>query len=645
VRPRLAAWLAVGLLAWAGSPAQAQAPTPIPVADFFRPPQLGESELSPSGRYLALQVLPKSGRQNVAVFDLDNPGKYKIVAGFTDLDIEDIAWINDTRLVFDTTDRSKAPWFWGRGVGEKYAVNWDGSELRPAYTGRVQRYLDDGSEDVIGTYGTGTGSSLFRINTRTGTTKDLTGLRPAHIYRWVLDEKGVVRAVGTAHESTERLYRYDAGPDKWVVVSEGDSYLGGAADPVGFRYGQMYVRDVIAGRQGTSGVFRFDLQTGKREAEPLVRIDGFDFRGGLLFDDASQRLIGVSHQTDAWSTTWLDPQMKEIQVAIDAALPGMSNMISCGRSCLGARRLVVVSSSDRQPVMFSYYDRETRKVQVIGRSRPWIEPERMGQRDFFRVRARDGLDIPVYVTTPAGRKPERPLPAVVLVHGGPWLRGSDWSWQAEAQFLASRGYLVLQPEFRGSEGFGFAHFQAGWKQWGLAMNDDLADVARWAIEKKWVDPARVCLAGASYGGYATLMGLARDPELFRCGVSWLAPTDIDEMYAMGWSDLSVAYLKHGLPRLVADRRKDAEQIKVTSPLRQAARIKQPVLLAYGADDRRVPIEHGEQMRDALERHNRDVEWIRYPYEGHGWFLLANEVDFWSRVEQFLAKHIGTAKAP
>jgi len=242
---------------------------------------------------------------------------------------------------------------------------------------------------------------------------------------------------------------------------------------------------------------------------------------------------------------------------------------------------------------------------------------------------------------PAGGAKHAPM--VVLVHGGPQVRGNQWEWNPETQFLASRGYAVLEPDFRGSTGYGDRHFRAGWKQWGLAMQDDIADGARWAIAQGIADPKRICIAGASYGGYATLMGLVNDPDLYRCGVSRAGVTDINLLYDGHWSftsDLSEQYKQYGMPDMVGDPVKDAEQLKATSPIRQAARIRAPLLLAYGGADVRVPIYHGRKFMDAIKPTNKQVEWIEYADEGHGWSLPSTRVDFWGRVEKFLDKHIG-----
>jgi dipeptidyl aminopeptidase/acylaminoacyl peptidase len=235
------------------------------------------------------------------------------------------------------------------------------------------------------------------------------------------------------------------------------------------------------------------------------------------------------------------------------------------------------------------------------------------------------------------------LPLVVLVHGGPYVRGGEWGWRPDAQFLASRGYAVLEPEYRGSTGFGARHFRAGWKQWGLKMQDDIADGAKWAVAEGIVDPQRICIAGASYGGYATLMGLLNDPGLFKCGIDWVGVTDIGLLYSGHWSfrsDLSDEYKQYGMPELVGDVVKDAEQFRATSPLLQAARIRQPLLLAYGGSDARVPLYHGRKFYDAVKATNPNVEMVVYEEEGHGWALPKNRIDFWTRVEKFLDRNIG-----
>jgi len=215
------------------------------------------------------------------------------------------------------------------------------------------------------------------------------------------------------------------------------------------------------------------------------------------------------------------------------------------------------------------------------------------------------------------------------------------------QFLASRGYLVISPEFRGSQGYGSAHFQAGWKQWGRAMQDDVADALLWA-QSRGLASKQACIAGASYGGYATLMGLARHPELYRCGVAWVPVTDLSLFLEGSWwvtDDISGASRRYSLPQLVGDPVRDADMLKAVSPVAQAGRISAPLLLAVGDKDLRVPPAHGERLRDALTKAGRPPEWVSYRSEGHSWLEVPNRVDFAQRVEAFLARHLGSGGSP
>jgi dipeptidyl aminopeptidase/acylaminoacyl peptidase len=310
-----------------------------------------------------------------------------------------------------------------------------------------------------------------------------------------------------------------------------------------------------------------------------------------------------------------------------------------------AENMLVQSYSDVVPLMYSVYNTKTGALSKVGSTRQSINPAQMGPQKAITYTSRDGLKITGLLTLPrAGVR--KNLPMVVLVHGGPWPRGSTWGWNSMSQFLASRGYAVLEPEFRGVNGFGDKLFKAGLKQWGLGMQNDVADATRWAIAQGYADAKRICIAGASYGGYATLMGLVNDPDLYKCGVDWVGVTDINLMYNDDWtarSDFSDDYKEFGMPFLVGDQVKDAAQLRATSPIAQAARIKQPLLLAYGGADDRVPVFHGRKFYDAVKAHNQNVEWIEYPEEGHGWRLPKNNYDFWTRVEKFLDKNIGAAQ--
>jgi acetyl esterase/lipase len=660
----LACWC--GLLAPTLPSAQqnTEAQAKVPVADFFRDPRVIRPKLSPSGRYLAVAMAVDGARVQLAVMDLENVGPPKVVGGFRDVDINNYEWVNDQRIEFDVVDREAAANDPVKPLASGlWAVDRDGSNTRQLIdasggpvivTGhllsnrklpwqwQLHSVLSDGSNDVLvqGPIVNGVnevvGSKLLRLDTTTGTSENLSEGVPDYVTFWVVDRQGRPAAVAGVHEGRYRAYLKSANGADWEKWQD-ELPDGNYAIPywVGFD-GQL----LAAGRatHDTTDLYVVDPKTRRLAAEPILSMKGYDFvRGRVVYDIQAHRVLGIHFENDAVSTAWVDPTMKAAQAAVDALLPATSNRIDCQR-CLSVPALLVTAASDRQPPLYYIYNRDTRALTLLGASRPWIKAQTMGARDVYRFAARDGLPIPVLVTQPPG-KSSAARPAVVLVHGGPWLRGTHWEWEPIAQFLASRGYVVIEPEFRGSQGYGFRHFQAGWKQWGLAMQDDVADATNWAVKQGWVDPKRVCIAGASYGGYAVLMGLIRYPELYQCGVDWVGVTDINLMYSITWSDASQETKGYTMPFLIGDRLKDEQQLKETSPVEQAAKMRRPLLMAYGGIDKRVPIEHGKQFRDAVSQTNKDVEWIAYPDEGHGWRKLETNVDFWTRVEKFLERNL------
>ena len=256
--------------------------------------------------------------------------------------------------------------------------------------------------------------------------------------------------------------------------------------------------------------------------------------------------------------------------------PAASTRLSCSQ-CKDPQLLLVFSHSDQDPGRFWLYRPATNAWTALGAVRSDIVPARMATLDFMRAKARDGLDLPIWVTTPRKDAPglrDGKRAAVVLVHGGPWMRGGHWGWDGDAQFLASRGYVVIEPEFRGSTGYGALHFRAGWKKWEGAMQDDVADALNAVAAKGLVDPKRVCIAGASYGGYATLMGMIRYPELYRCGVAWVAVTDPRLLFENSWeNDSSEEARNYSMPAMVGDPQQDAAMLKAAAPVERAAEIR------------------------------------------------------------------------
>ena len=644
----MAAWL------WAGT-AAAQSPARPPVEAFFANNAFSDAVLSPSGRYLAVRRGLAGQRDALAVIDLET-GKPASVTGNDDTDVGQFQWVNDTRLLYNVRDSTVAP-------GEEealpglFAIDFDGSHFMQLASRKIRynekeawttlmfdqqgpqntswRHVIRPMYDYLGRY---VRTYVMRLDTNTGDV-DWGTVPYEPTQRFMLDFQGKLRLAMASYTVAETIQYRNPANDEWTVIaSRAPRATRETIKPLGFGPdGTLYV--IANAGENLATLRTLDVKTGKLSKEPLVETPGYDFDGTLVYN--RKKVLGVRLTTDAEANIWFDPGMQAVQDAVNKALPATVNLLNVAADP-AAPRILVESYSDRQPRTFSLFNVKTGQLELSAAPYPLIQPAAMGRQEPVKYTARDGLAISGLLTLPRGGR-RTALPMVVLVHGGPFVRGAAWGWNAESQFLASRGYAVLEVEFRGSTGFGAAHYEAGFKQWGLAMQNDLADGTRWAIAQGIADPKRICIAGASYGGYATLMGLANDPDLYRCGVEWLGVTDIDLMYTSSWwdkSDATEGQLKFSMPFMIGDPVQDAAQLRATSPIRQAARITQPLMMAYGRADRRVPIVHGRKMQTVLSRTNKQVEWIDYGDEGHGWSQAKNRIDFWQRVESFLYRNIG-----
>lgn len=633
----------------------------VPVESFFKPAAVRSPALSHSGRWLAVLTSVPGKRVGFLMIDLEGGEPQRFIEAAPNADVMWFQWVNDDWLIFGLEE----PGRFGsdrRGPG-LMSMKRDGSEskqlIRRSYdafvgtdepTNRRRALLPNHIVVGLGTPGSreiileeliydvrGEYSHSTPLVLDVGTLSVRTMLKDApRATDVVLDQLGRARVLIDRREGQVTMHWSEDGNAPWRQISKAPQF----ESP----FWPSYVDDagnlIVETDTGTGGELRrFDLATGKPSGDPLLATPGFEPRASTRGAPGSGKVAGLSLQLDATTTVWFEPAMQRIQAEVDAKLPGRVNLLRC-RPCDKPRVVLIESYSDVHPGEFLIYRPEKGQLLGLGPRRPDIDPRSMSRLSFHRTKARDGRDLPVWVTRPAGAATAgKPAPAVVLVHGGPWVRGAEWEWNAEAQFLASRGYLVIEPEFRGSRGYGDDHFRAGFKQWGLTMQDDLSDALKFAVDKGWTEPGKACIAGGSYGGYAALMGLVKDPGQYRCGVAFMAVADQRFMFSMHWSNVSQEGRTYGYGTLIGDPVKDEARFIATSPLEQASRIQAPVLLVHGRLDRRVPIQNGERMRDALIKHGKPVEWVTYDDEGHSFSIDANRVDFWRRVETFLGRHL------
>lgn len=653
-----------------GAPiAHAADSAPLPPEAFFKHPSVLSVKLSPSGRHVAMTAVKDDKRVMLLLVDLESKESAKALVYYAKQDVVDFGWINSERLYFRIGQIEPArmasylPGLFSVDVEGKQIVELICSEIKSClqqsgalgidpirgvmyqhlFVPRAQEAVRP-NEIVVGKVDLQLKQVLpLWLDTTSGVVRSMAlPTPPAAALAWWFDSKGRARLLLTVDEDKARGAYHWLAPeaDRWRELASFD-LLKPPFEAVGVSDdGKLFVTEERGPAKETV-LTTFDFDTGKPAAKPIVQVPGFDFAGHLLHSDLDGRVLGVQVEADSGVTVWLDEGMKRFQAEVDAKFNATVNRISCVRCGQPDMVTLVFSQSDRDPGRFLLYRAATKRWEVVMPVMPGIQPQQMASVDFQRIKARDGRELPVWITMPQGVEPGKPAPTIVLPHGGPWVRGGYWRWEPMAQFLASRGYLVLEPEYRGSTGYGRAHLEAGFKQWGRAMQDDLVDTLAWA-RKQGIANDKACVMGASYGGYATLMGLVRHPDVFRCGVAWVAVADVP-LFLEGsmWvlDDIPHWARKHALPERVGDPKKDAAELAEVSPVSQAARIKAPLLLAMGEDDVRVPPEHGRRLRDAMTKAGNPPEYIEYKNEGHGWQHITARVDFAKRVEAFLAKHL------
>jgi dipeptidyl aminopeptidase/acylaminoacyl peptidase len=481
---------------------------------------------------------------------------------------------------------------------------------------------------------------VYRINLDTGAL-ELEAGNPGDVLQWVADDDFNVRAalVATPEGGKEILLRkgkkgawrshLKVGPEDELTV------YGFTKNGKGLYLGSSLDADT------TRVVLRTPRsRKGERDREVVLAQNPKVDVSRILFHPHQRRIQAAAFDFGRSEWTVLDRAIRRDFSAIRRLAPGDFTVMDRD---LADRLWLVRFTEDRGPVRYYLYDRAKRKGTLLINERPQLDGLPLAEMKAITVTTRDWIQLPGYITTPVGI-PARDLPMVLLVHGGPWLR-DFWGYHPTVQWLANRGYAVLQINYRGSSGFGKRFLHAGDKQWGLKMQDDLVDAVQWAVNQGIANPRRVAIMGGSYGGYAALAAAAFTPDVFRCAVDTAGPVNLLTLLRAlppYWSPLRATFDQR-VGNI--DDPMDAELLKRVSPLYSAERIKIPLLIGQGANDKRVRPSEVEEILTVLDRAGRQAIYVLYPDEGHGFVRPENRIDFNGRTEAFLAEHLGGRSEP
>ncbi len=599
----------------------------IPMKDFFRNPEKVGYALSPNGEYLAF-MQPWETRLNVFVEKIGS-GQPVRVTNAKERDIAGFAWKGDNRIVYvqDTG---------GDENYRLYAVGIDGSnpkDLTPFEKVRAQiidQLERNDSEILVGLNKRQPRIfDVYRINVNTGEMQ-MIAENPGNYTGWFTDWDGKLRMATTTDGVNSTLLFRNTEADKFepvLTTSFKETFVPLLFTPDNK---QIYVTTNI-GRDKTA-IVKYDISA-KKEVEKIFEHPDVDVNN-LLSSRKRRVITGVSYVTDKPGFYFIDKQRGELQKDIERRLPGYEvRLAGCNRE---EDKCLVRTFTDRSRGAYYFYDLKSKDFRKLADVSPWLNEQDLVHMKPIKYQSRDGLTINGYLTLPKGM-PARNLPVVVNPHGGPWARDM-WGYNPEVQFLANRGYAVLQMNFRGSTGYGRKFWEASFKQWGKAMQDDITDGVQWLIKQGVADPKRIGIYGGSYGGYATLAALTFTPDLYAVGVDYVGVSNIFtfiKAFPPYWKPyLEMVYEMVGHPE------KDKDLLTAASPVFHSDKIKVPLLIAQGANDPRVNKGESDQMVEALKKRGIEVPYIVKANEGHGFSNQENRFDFYRAMEEFLGKHLG-----
>ncbi|CAM5233787.1 alpha/beta hydrolase family protein [Rhodanobacter lindaniclasticus] len=629
----------------------------IPIADFIRPADFSRVRISPDGKYLsAIVPNPQNPHENVlAILDGKTAKVLHVIPSGKDALIAGYFWVGGNRLVGSSAFKQSGldtP----QATGELFAINADGTGQKELFGYRAgsdlsatrikrntKRYAEATpiSEETAGddqiliatndftSDRNGSVTDIEKLNVLTGHVRRI-GVAPARNANLTADHAGQVRAAWTNDGFTEiRLWTRRNNDDSWILRND-SAKSGVTIRPIGFNRDNSRLYVAVSQGDGPDAVELMNPADGSltmvyqgKFADPTVLLptaDGLDYYAIITADGKP-------------ALHYIDENSEEAQLSksLASSFPGkLAYFSSFSRD---GRHAVVRVDSDRVGTDYYLFDLTSHQAQFMVSAQPWLDPRVTRPMQPIALTARDGLPLHGFLTLPAGKAP---FPMVVVIHGGPHGVSDQWGYDPEVQMLANRGYAVLQVNYRGSGGYGAKFIERGYRQWGLSMQDDVTDATLWAVKQGYADPKRLCLYGGSYGGYAALEGVVREPDLYECAIGYAGVYDL--RVQLDRSDTQrfnagVDYLKRVLGT-------DRDDLLRRSPLGGVARIKADLLLAHGKEDPRVPYKNFSEFTRALDANHVPYESLVEPDEGHGFFLPAHRLALYEKMLDFLDRNIG-----
>lgn len=614
--------------------ASAELPPLIPRDVLFGNPDRSGPQISPDGKHLAYLAPDDKNVMQVWVRPLDK-GDAKKVTSDEKRGIRSYFWAHDGKHLLYLQDAGGDENFHLFAADLATAKTRD---LTPFPGVRVQGVdLDKDHPDTV-LVGLNKRSKaafdMHRVTISTGEEK-LDTENPGNVLGWTTDKDFVIRAATAANMKEggyDLLVRAKPG-DEWKTIKHWSMEEQGSAAGFGADANTLYV--VGNHDANTMRLVKLDLATNKEEV--VAEDKEYDI-GGAMIDE--KRRVPLAVSVTRARTEWkvLDDS---VRADFEALAKVRRGDFAVSSQTTDQTKWVVAYTADNGPVAYYLYDRPTKKADLLFVNNSKLEKVQLAETEPVSYKAKDGLTVHGYLTKPLGVEAKN-LPTVLLVHGGPWARDS-WGFNPLAQFLANRGYAVLQVNFRGSTGYGKAFLNAGNREWAGKMHQDLLDAVEWIVKQGVADPKKVAIMGGSYGGYATLVGLTFTPEVFACGVDIVGPSNITTLLKTippYWAPMKALFAKR-----VGDPEKEEAFLKERSPLFKVDAIQRPLLIGQGANDPRVKVAESDQIADAMRKAGKPVEYVLYPDEGHGFVRPENRLHFFAVTEQFLAKHLGGRAEP